>query len=268
MHSDTPVAKAPETAEALQLRSSIWITVNGKSFGGAGRTELLTRIAACGSISQAAKAMGMSYKAAWDAIESMETLAGKALVERSTGGKGGGGSRLTSHGEELVSSFRTIQLEHRRFVDNLALEPKPLRLDKPPPDQTRRDQTQQTSSTQAVFSEKHHVETIYIEPLARPSVVDKYLPLNWRDALPLPTHIRNIFQPDGKLERCIGYDVTNQACFTCYTKPLKNEQRPPFTSEEVHAWRVKKDQWLVFRLVSTNESPPLAHYEFNAEIPW
>src|SRR5690606_13433594 len=68
---------------------------------------------------RAAKAVGMSYKAAWDAIDTMNNLAGEALVERLTGGKGGGGTRLTRRGEQLVENFRLIEREHRRFVDLL-----------------------------------------------------------------------------------------------------------------------------------------------------
>ena len=54
--------------------------------------ELLTKIAECGSITQAAKSIKMSYKAAWDAVDQMNNLAGEPLVERVTGGKGGIGA--------------------------------------------------------------------------------------------------------------------------------------------------------------------------------
>jgi molybdate transport system regulatory protein len=69
----------------------------------------LARIADSGSITQAAKAMGMSYKAAWDAIDTMNNLAGEPLVQRTTGGKGGGGTTLTQRGEQLVANFRLIE---------------------------------------------------------------------------------------------------------------------------------------------------------------
>ena len=104
---------------SFELRGSVWMTVGGKSFGGSGRVELLARIAECGSITQAAKAMKMSYKAAWDAIDTMNNLAGEPLMERLAGGKGGGGTRLTQRGEQLVANFRTIEREHRRFIEQL-----------------------------------------------------------------------------------------------------------------------------------------------------
>ncbi|GAA4011853.1 TOBE domain-containing protein [Actimicrobium antarcticum] len=103
----------------IALQGAVWMTVGDQSFGGAGRIALLTSIAECGSITRAAKAIGMSYKAAWDAIDNMNNLAGEPLVKRSTGGKGGGGTRLTSRGEKLVRNFRIIELEHTRFLAQL-----------------------------------------------------------------------------------------------------------------------------------------------------
>lgn len=103
----------------IELHGSIWMTVGGSNLGGTGRVELLSKIAECGSITRAAKAIGMSYKAAWDAIDTMNNLAGQPLVERLAGGRGGGGTRLTQRGEQLVANFRLIEREHRRFVDLL-----------------------------------------------------------------------------------------------------------------------------------------------------
>lgn len=77
---------------------------------------MLAKIAESGSITQAAKAIRMSYKAAWDAIDAMNNLAGEPLVERQTGGKGGGGTQLTRRGERLVENFRVLEREHRRFI--------------------------------------------------------------------------------------------------------------------------------------------------------
>ena len=104
----------------LELHGSVWLTVDGEKFGGEQRVALLASIAECGSITQAAKAIGMSYKAAWDAIDSMNNLAGEPLVERLAGGKGGGGTRLTRRGEQLVANFRTLEREHRRFIEQLS----------------------------------------------------------------------------------------------------------------------------------------------------
>lgn len=106
--------------KSVAVHGSIWLTMAGENFGGVGRIDLLARIAECGSISQAAKSIKMSYKAAWDAIDAMNNLAGEPLVERLTGGKGGGGTRLTQRGEQLVANFRIIEREHRLFIEQLS----------------------------------------------------------------------------------------------------------------------------------------------------
>jgi molybdate transport system regulatory protein len=101
------------------LQGALWMTVGGENFAGQGRVDLLAKIADTGSISQAAKAIKMSYKGAWDAIDAMNNLAGEPLVERLTGGKGGGGTRLTPRGEQLVRNFRLVEQVHRQFVEQL-----------------------------------------------------------------------------------------------------------------------------------------------------
>jgi len=106
-------------AAEIGLQGSVWMTVGGEHLGGAGRVELLGAIAECGSITQAAKLVKMSYKAAWDAIDAMNNLAGEPLVERLTGGKGGGGTRLTQRGRQLVDNFRIIEREHARYLRQL-----------------------------------------------------------------------------------------------------------------------------------------------------
>lgn len=105
--------------QGMKIEGRLWITSGESPLAGHGRIALLSHIAEYRSISGAAKAMGMSYKAAWDAVDAMNNLAGEPLVERSTGGKGGGGTRLTPRGERLVANFRLIEEEHRRFLDTL-----------------------------------------------------------------------------------------------------------------------------------------------------
>ena len=114
------MAKEGVQDKSVAVHGSIWLTMAGENFGGAGRVDLLARIAECGSISQAAKSIKMSYKAAWDAIDAMNNLAGEPLVERLAGGKGGGGTRLTQRGEQLVANFRIIEREHRLFIEQLS----------------------------------------------------------------------------------------------------------------------------------------------------
>lgn len=103
----------------IGLQGSIWMTVEGEKLGGSSLVALLAKIAQYGSITRAAKSIRMSYKAAWRTIDAMNNLAGEPLVERLTGGKGGGGTRLTPRGEQLVANFNAIEQEHRNFVNNL-----------------------------------------------------------------------------------------------------------------------------------------------------
>lgn len=66
------------------------------------RLDVLRRIAAGDSISQAAREVGVSYKAAWQAIETLSQASGQALVERTVGGAGGGGASITEAGQALL----------------------------------------------------------------------------------------------------------------------------------------------------------------------
>lgn len=100
----------------LELQGQLWLRAGGQDLGGAARIELLKAVAERGSITQAAKAVGMSYKAAWDAIDAMNRLAGEPLVARSTGGRGGGSTSLTEHGRRLVERYTQIDAAHQRFM--------------------------------------------------------------------------------------------------------------------------------------------------------
>ncbi len=68
------------------------------------RIDILRQIGQGGSISQAARAAGVSYKAAWQALDTLTNLAGVPLVERTVGGSGGGGTVLTEAGRALLAA--------------------------------------------------------------------------------------------------------------------------------------------------------------------
>lgn len=68
------------------------------------RIAILREIGAGGSISQAARAVGVSYKAAWQALDTLTNLAGTPLVDRAVGGAGGGGAQLTDAGHQLLAA--------------------------------------------------------------------------------------------------------------------------------------------------------------------
>jgi len=103
--------------EPLELGGSVWFQAGANTLGGASRIALLAAIGETGSITSAAKAVGMSYKGAWDAVDAMNNLAGEPLVMRLTGGKGGGGTTLTPRAVKLIETFRAVEREHRRFLE-------------------------------------------------------------------------------------------------------------------------------------------------------
>jgi molybdate transport system regulatory protein len=104
----------------LDVGGSLWLHKSERRFLGEDRITLLEKIDECGSITKAAKAAGISYKTAWDTVNLMNNLAERPLVERMTGGKGGGGAFLTPDGKDLILRFRIIEEEHRNFLSSLA----------------------------------------------------------------------------------------------------------------------------------------------------
>ncbi|WP_428309924.1 TOBE domain-containing protein [Hydrocarboniphaga sp.] len=110
---------AARKSAALQLQASLSLGSKAGTLAGAQRIELLEAIGNTGSITSAAKAVGLSYKGAWDAVEAMNNMADAPLVERIAGGRGGGGTQLTARGLALVASYRAAAEEHLRFVEAL-----------------------------------------------------------------------------------------------------------------------------------------------------
>jgi len=103
----------------MQAELSLILKLQQRLFADPRRIELLKQIAATGSISQGAKMAGISYKSAWDAINDMNTLADRTLVERATGGKGGGGARITAYGERLIQLYALLEQIQQKAFDVL-----------------------------------------------------------------------------------------------------------------------------------------------------
>jgi molybdate transport system regulatory protein len=76
---------------------------------GPGKADLLEAISRTGSISAAAKEMGMSYSRAWTLVDTMNRCFKQPLVEAATGGSRGGGAQVTEAGEELLTRYRALQ---------------------------------------------------------------------------------------------------------------------------------------------------------------
>ncbi|MEI6846441.1 MAG: TOBE domain-containing protein [Chlorobiaceae bacterium] len=103
----------------IGLDGLIWFQKAEDKFLGGDRIALLEKIHELGSINSAAKAIGISYKTAWHLVNMVNNLSEKPLVDRVTGGKGGGGTVLTREGKRVIEQFRIIQEEHRKFLQNL-----------------------------------------------------------------------------------------------------------------------------------------------------
>ena len=78
---------------------------------GPGKVRLLEEIGRAGSISAAGRALGMSYRRAWERVEALNTGLGAPVAETTAGGAGGGGARLTALGEAVVRTYRGIEAE-------------------------------------------------------------------------------------------------------------------------------------------------------------
>jgi len=98
------------------LRGRLSLEKNGVPFLGAARVDLLEAIDREGSITQAARALGISYKTAWDAIDAMNNQADQALVVRTPGGHRGGGTSLTDYGRHVLQLVRAIEQEYQSAV--------------------------------------------------------------------------------------------------------------------------------------------------------
>ena len=88
---------------------SVRIDLDPEGRIGPGKIQLLENIRANGSISAAGRAMDMSYKRAWDLVDEINRICGRAAVARQTGGKNGGGAVLTPFGLSLVARYRKIE---------------------------------------------------------------------------------------------------------------------------------------------------------------
>jgi molybdate transport system regulatory protein len=111
--------KRTKRSASVACRGHIWVEGNEGTFIGYGRVALLEKILEFGSITQAAKSLKISYRHAWELIDSMNRQAQKPFIETVTGGKGGGGTRLTKEGERAIEYFWQF---HRKFQDFLEHE--------------------------------------------------------------------------------------------------------------------------------------------------
>lgn len=104
------------TNSEMNLEAQLILNLDQKMFANPRRMALLAAIAQAGSVSQGAKLAGMSYKAAWDAVNDMNQRADEPLLSLAVGGKGGGGAELTAMGERLLKLYGLLNDIQQRAV--------------------------------------------------------------------------------------------------------------------------------------------------------
>ncbi|CAG9297885.1 TOBE domain-containing protein [Celerinatantimonas diazotrophica] len=95
------------------------LQIGGQALFTEQRIRLLEAIGEYGSLSAAAKSLPMSYKAAWDALDTMNNLSEQPLVITQSGGRRGGGTQLTVAATQLIQVYRALQLEYQQSLVKL-----------------------------------------------------------------------------------------------------------------------------------------------------
>ncbi len=107
---------------AFRVRSKTWLEVDGQPFLGDGRYRLLIAIQRNGSINAAAKDLGISYRKAWAQLQALEEISPLPLLQRRTGGRGGGETLLTPQACELIKRFERLQQQVNKEADRIYAE--------------------------------------------------------------------------------------------------------------------------------------------------
>lgn len=116
------VTPARKKQPVLGVSAGLMLNTSGQSFLSERRIRLLENIDRHGSITHAAKAIELSYKAAWDTIDAMNNLAAQPLVTRGAGGAGGGGTRLTDYGRQVIALYRQLETGHQQIIRRMSSE--------------------------------------------------------------------------------------------------------------------------------------------------
>jgi molybdate transport system regulatory protein len=107
------------SAKKYSVGFRIWINEEHGHFIGLGRVRLLENIRETGSITNAAKAMKMSYRQAWQMVEDMNKRSDKPLVEKILGGKGGGGAVITETGKNAIKLYHRVEEKVSKLSNEL-----------------------------------------------------------------------------------------------------------------------------------------------------
>lgn len=98
-------------------RVRLHISFEDENSLGPGKAQLLEGVRDLGSISGAARAMGMAYRHAWLLLDDLGSCFGGPLVEGQSGGRSGGGARLTPLGVEVLRRFRSLERATKKAAE-------------------------------------------------------------------------------------------------------------------------------------------------------
>jgi molybdate transport system regulatory protein len=106
----------------MEPKAKLWVEQDGAIVLSGYRVRLLQHIAESGSLAEAARRMGLSYRRAWGKIREIETNLGVRLVESEVGGAGGGGTRLTPVGERILALYPQFEAAAQADIRRLFVE--------------------------------------------------------------------------------------------------------------------------------------------------
>lgn len=110
------VIKLSTPKSHYMAKGKIWVEKDGETYVGWGRIRLLECIGQVGSIAAAARLMQMGYRNAWLEVEAMNRLAPTPLVVKTSGGAGGGYTRLTLEGQKIVNEYKELRARFQEFL--------------------------------------------------------------------------------------------------------------------------------------------------------
>ncbi|MFH2138552.1 MAG: LysR family transcriptional regulator [Candidatus Omnitrophota bacterium] len=101
----------------MKIKTKVWLEKEGRLVFGCGKALILQSIGETGSINKTAKDLDMSYRHAWSCINEIEKRLGVNLIEKTKGGKGGGGAQLTDYARSLIEKYNLLKKEVEEFAD-------------------------------------------------------------------------------------------------------------------------------------------------------
>lgn len=100
----------------MELKAKVWVERRGRFVVGDGGVTLLELIDGTGSIQEAARRLGWSYRHTWGYLKNLEEASGRRFVSRRHGGAAGGGAELTAAGRAFVRRYRTFRVDLDRLL--------------------------------------------------------------------------------------------------------------------------------------------------------